>query len=339
MKNRIDSSRRKTPWDNNNDLTLTQLFIIDKYEKNYNFKHPKLLDTNEHLLINSIEIKKCAYCESTNIIKRGFTNNKIQRYYCKDCKKRCTPITNTIFDDHKISITEWIEFLLDIFNYSSSTLTSKVNKNSINTSIYWLHKVFLILKEYQNDIKLSGTVYLDEMFYTVIKSDLIKNNGKKLRGISKNQYCIGIAYDEKNVIAFVECMGKTTAKITKKTFINHINPESKLIHDDEKAHADLVKELNLKSESYNSLYLKTLDDKDNPLRPINHQCDLIRKFLNTHSGFDREDLQNYLNLYCFMNSKPRNKLEKVNKLLELSLSTRVTLKYRDFYKTKNKDNT
>ena len=40
-----------------------------------------------------------------------------------------------------------------------------------------------------------------------------------------------------------------------------------------------------------------------------------------------------------MNSKPRNKLEKVNKLLELSLSTRVTLKYRDFYKTKNKDNT
>lgn len=40
-----------------------------------------------------------------------------------------------------------------------------------------------------------------------------------------------------------------------------------------------------------------------------------------------------------MNSKPRNKLEKVNKLLKLSLSTKITLKFRDFYRTKNKDNT
>ena len=64
-------------------------------------------------------------------------------------------------------------------------------------------------------------------------------------------------------------------------------------------------------EKYKSSYLKKLDDKNNPLTPLNHQCDLIRKFLNTHSGFDRKDLQNFLNLYCFMTSSPRNKLEKV----------------------------
>ena len=66
--------------------------------------------------------------------------------------------------------------------------------------------------------------------------------------------------------------------------------DSKLIHDDEKAHRELVKKLKLVDDSYKSTRLKTKKDNDNPLRPINHQCDLIRQFLNTHSGFDGEDL-------------------------------------------------
>ena len=174
------------------------------------------------------------------------------------------------------------------------------------------------------------------MFYSVIKGDIEKKNGKKLRGLSRNQYCIGIGYDDTNIIAIVEGFGKTSSDLTKLTFINHIEENSRLIHDDEKAHRKLVKELKLIDKSYSSTWLKTRTDKENPLRPINHQCDLIRQFLNTHSGFDRDNLQDYLNLYCFMNSKPRNKLEKLNILLELALNTKVTLKYRDLFETKEK---
>lgn len=178
MKNRIDTSRRKTPWDNE-EQTVIQKFISRKYMDNYNQKHPKLSETDESVIINSIEIKECHYCHSKNIIKRGKNQNKIQRYYCNDCKKRFTPITGTIFENHKISITEWIEFLLDIFNYSSTTLTSKVNKNSINTSNYWLHKVFLVLKDNQKDKMLKDKFYIDEMFYSVMKSDIKTKDGKK----------------------------------------------------------------------------------------------------------------------------------------------------------------
>lgn len=174
------------------------------------------------------------------------------------------------------------------------------------------------------------------MFYTVMKGDIKTKDGKKLRGISRNQYCIGIGYDKSNIIAIVECLGKTTTQITKDTFINHIEPESRLIHDDEKSHKVLIDDLNLVNESYKSSYLKKLDDKVNPLRSINHQCDLIRQFLNTHSGFDRNDLQDYLNLYCFMNSKPRNKLGKVKLLLELALTTKVSLKYRQLFNVEKK---
>lgn len=336
MKNRIDTSRQKTPWDNCKDRTTIQSFVMNKYKNDYKLKHPKLSSTNENELLNSIEIKQCKICLSENIIKRGKTKNGIQLYYCKQCKKRFTITTNTIFENHKIPITEWINFLLDLFNYGSTTLISKINKNSINTAIYWLHKTFLVLRDWQDDIILKNNVYIDEMFYKVIKSDIETKEGKQFRGISRNQYCIGIGYDGDNIVAKVECLGKTTKRLTVETFKNHIEKGSKLIHDDEKSHKELIKELQLDSESYNSIVLKTKEDKDNPLRPVNHQCDLIRQFLNAHSGFDREDLQDYLNLYCFMNSGHKNKLEKVEELLMLSLNKNVNLSYRDFFKKDDK---
>lgn len=336
MKNRIDSSRSKTPWDNCDNLTLSQNFIMNKYKENYNNRHPRLLDTEEYKLINSIEIKLCPYCNNKNIIKRGFTKNKVQRYYCNECKKRFSPLTNTIFDKHKISLTEWIEFLLDIFNYGSISLTAKVNKNAINTTKYWLHKLFLVLNNNKMEPTLSGNVFLDEFYYSVIKSDIVtKEDGSKLRGISKNKHCIGLAYDGTNVIAKCEGMAKPTIKSTENAFVNCISIGSTLIHDDEKSHKILIDKLKLVDKCYKSTDLKLLKDEDNPLRPINHQCDLLRQFLNAHSGFDRENLQDYLNLYCFMNSGHKNKLDKVDELLMLSLTTKVTLKYRDFYEIKS----
>ncbi len=331
MKNRIDTSRQKTPWDKCKEKTKTQYFISKIYKENYQIKHRKLKDTNENEIINSVEISRCRHCNSLEIVRRGYTASGIKRFYCKFCHKTFTPITGTIFENHKISITEWIEFLLDLFNYGSTTLISKINKNSINTSIYWLHKVFLVLKDYQKETVLSGTVYIDEMFYKVIKSDIETKDGKQLRGLSHNQYCIGIGYDGKNIIAKVEGLGKTSTERTNEVFQEHINLNSKLIHDDEKSHRELVIKLNLIDESYKSTYLKKLKDDENPLRPINHQCDLIRQFLNAHSGFDREDLQNYLNLYCFMNSGHKNRLEKVDEFFNMALAANIKLTYRKLF--------
>lgn len=44
MKNRIDTSRPKTPWDNRDDNTVLQNFIKEKYKENYSLKHHKLSD-------------------------------------------------------------------------------------------------------------------------------------------------------------------------------------------------------------------------------------------------------------------------------------------------------
>jgi hypothetical protein len=49
-------------------------------------------------------------------------------------------------------------------------------------------------------------------------------------------------------------------------FSNRIAPGSTLVHDKEKSHQQLVRELNLTSEVYDSREIKKLDDSDKPIR-------------------------------------------------------------------------
>lgn len=329
-------SRKKTPWDHNNDLSPMESFIKSKYLDSYDYKHPSIKDTKEADLLNSYEVSCCKRCNSLDFKKKGFTKNGIQRYFCNTCKRYFNVLTSTLFDNHKISISEWIEFCLDIFRFESINLTSKTNKNSFTTSKYWLYKLFYIIEDIQDDIVLEGNVYIDETFYPVIESNKIVKDGKKLRGLSKNQICIGIAYDGRYVYARVEGFGKTSQKKTKDTFINHIKAGSHLIHDKEKSHKILIKELKLTDESYDANKLKKYKDKDNPLNPINRQCYLLKRFLRSHSGFDRDDIQCYINLYCFISNPPVNKLEKVEIILNRAIDFTKSLKYRDFYTSKSK---
>ena len=39
MKNRIDTSRQKTPWDSKDEKTILQNFVSKKYKENYKAKH------------------------------------------------------------------------------------------------------------------------------------------------------------------------------------------------------------------------------------------------------------------------------------------------------------
>lgn len=189
-------SRRRTPWDESINLTPLQGYIKGKYLDHYDYHHPSIIESDEATLFNSYKVERCPYCESQLFIKKGFYQTGLQRYRCLECKRYFSIITGTIFEDRKIPISEWIEFLLNLMNYSSYELNAKVNKNSSTTSKYWTKKVFVLLEDYQDDIVLEGKVYIDEFYYKVIRREVIKRkDGKELRGLSQNEYCIGIGYD------------------------------------------------------------------------------------------------------------------------------------------------
>ncbi|MGE4585214.1 MAG: hypothetical protein AB7C91_11245 [Sphaerochaeta sp.] len=207
-------SRRKTPWTGKTEgVTPLQALIDNCTGRDYDHRHPEIEEISEQDFFNSIDLKSCRYCGSTRIVKDGRAKNKTIRYKCKDCGKRFTAITNTIFDSHKLPISEWMGFLLDVFGYGSFNLTSKVNRNSGNTTKYWRDKTFLLVRGIQDDIVLEGRVWSDETFFKV-RSNAIRSHGDgtEFRGLSINQLCIGVACDKHGHSLYIlEGFGKTSA--------------------------------------------------------------------------------------------------------------------------------
>jgi len=325
-------SRRKTPWDEKEERNEVEEFLYQHHKIQYEERHPKLTETGERELINAYEPKRCAKCGSEKYKMNGYTGNGVQRYKCSSCGQTFTSVTGTIFEGHKISVSEWIEYCMNIFRYVSINADSWNNRNAFTTSRYWLEKLFLVLESYQSEVRLSGKVWLDETFYSVRNMDIARTaEGNKLRGLSVNQMCIGVVCDESRSLCVFEGYGKPTQKKTYESFKAHIAVGSTLIHDNEKAHKKLVNELQLNSISHDSNAIKRLNDRDNPLNRVNRIHFLLKNFLYAHTSFDRSKIQGYLNLFSFVMNPPSDHLEKVELLLDLSFSNPKSLRYRDFF--------
>lgn len=324
-------SRQETPWDLCNDLTPTQEFLKTHYKVHYDLRHPHLKDTGESAVINSYVPPKCPCCGSETFKKNGLTANGVQRYKCL-CGQSFTPTTGTIFDDHKISISEWMEYCLNLFRQVSINADSWNNKNAYTTSQYWLKKVFITLEGWQKNIQLSGNVYLDETYYSYVSGDP-RNFTEKGRSRA-NKLCIGVAMDDTHMVCLLEGDGKTSFKKTIDAFGDIIVPGSKLIHDGEYSHSKLIELLNLQSEVHPNKETKGLPDNKNPLNPINQMHNRLKRFLNSHSGFNRDDIQGYLDLFAFVHNPPSDPLEKVELLLKTAFSNPKKLRYRDVFASK-----
>ena len=274
-----------------------QEFLHNHYKQHYDERHPDIDSTGEVQLINSYIPNECPHCTSVTMKKNGLTANGVQRYKCSECRQTFTPITHTIFDNHKISLSEWLEYSLNIFRYVSINADSWNNKNAFTTSRYWLEKLFLVLRSYPATLKFEGKIWFDETFYSVRSEDIERTeSGGKLRGLSSNQMCIGVLCDKNKTLCIFEGFGQPK-----------------------------------KSISYDSRELKRYTDADNPLQRVNHIHYLLKGFLYAHTSFNRDKLQDYLNLFTLVMNPPSNHLEKVEIILELAIKTRIFLRYRDFY--------
>ena len=298
MNNRKSGSRewghslRRMPWDQENNIpTNTEKLISSTVDEWYLAKHREA-SAEEISLINSLIPATCPHCRSKDYIKKGFSSGRIQRYQCKCCDQKFSPLTNTIFDSKKILFSEWIEFLLHLFEFHSIVTSARDNRNASSTGKYWLIKVFSVLRDVQSEVKLHGNVYIDEMYFSKYPRDLVKKNRKKLRGISRNKICIAVGRDDfGNILIVTENVSKPSLKSTWKAYGSHIKECSHLIHGDEHSHSVLVENLKLSESVYPTSETKGLKDEDNPMDPINDLHALIRRFMGEHGGFSREDMQ------------------------------------------------
>lgn len=77
-----------------------------------------------------------------------------------------------------------------------------------------------------------------------------------------------------------------------------------------------------------------MPDGDNPLDPVNEMHFLLKAFLRSHSGFDRADLQGYLDLFHVIVNEPADRLEKAAMVLDRAMRNPKTIRFRDHYNVK-----
>lgn len=278
--------------------------------------------------------EKCPFCGSPSLSNWGFTKDGFARQRClsEGCGRTFTPLTGTIFDSFKIPPTEWMEFLLHLFEFHSITSSARDNRNAGSTGDYWLTKIFAVLRHIQDEIVLGPAVIIDEMSVREISGALIVDErGRKLRGNSRNRINIACGIDPwtNDCFAVVAGLGKLGGQRCVDAYAPHIARKSWVVHDGEKAHRALFEKLDLSGECYRSEETVGLSDRMDPLGPINDLHAYIRDFIESHPSMDRDGLQNWLNLFVFIWNGARNRYEKVARFMELAMRERVLLRYRD----------
>lgn len=116
-----------------------------------------------------------------------------------------------------------------------------------------------------------------------------------------------------------------------KAFGSNVERGTTLAHDSENGHNRLVRELGPVDERYDAKEIKKLPDKENPLREVNRLCSPLKLFPNSHSGFDRGDINGYLDVFWVMMNPPTDKMEKAALVLGRAISTPKSLSFRQFY--------
>lgn len=162
-------------------LDESDTMIVSTTNAWYDTKHP-IQTIDEIKMINSLAIEEFPFCHRRHFHKDGFNKFRIQIYQCNECKRKFNPLTDTIFDLHKKPISQWIEFLMHLFQLQSIKVSAIDNTNANSSGRCWTIKVFRALKHYQDDLIVQGDFYTDETDIPIMPHDIIYKDGKKLRG-------------------------------------------------------------------------------------------------------------------------------------------------------------
>ena len=147
----------------------------------------------------------------------------------------------------------------------------------------------------------------------------IRKVKQEFRGISRNKICILIATDKKLSFAHVTNHGRPQRLINYEMCKKHITSGSLLISDIDNSLVYTANQLNLQRLTYKS----NTQEAYGALEPIDTLCGQLKLFLNKHRGFKKDILQDYINLFIFIENEKsitRDLYEVTIKLMKMIIN-------------------
>ena len=149
----------------------------------------------------------CPKCGSYGpLSKNGKSPKGVQRFRCPSCER------TFILDESSTKHLHTSDYFFKKFiGYMIDDVTLEVISRNLNINIktahYYRYLVFHALSDYQSEIKMGGTILIDETFISIRekKYKIYRADGKDLRGLSFNQLC---------VITLINLQGISLAKVS-----------------------------------------------------------------------------------------------------------------------------
>lgn len=320
-----------TPRDIENLISMLQKLLGEKFEDKSTISKIVKQESNELV---------CPHChKNDNVIKNGFTKNKIQRYKCKSCKKTFISTTGTVCYHSKLTLNDWktyFECMSD--DLSIRKTAAKMGKNK-NTVFAMRHKVLKSLASFRNNTKMEGKIEADETTLPINFKGMKQTNMprfSKKRGhaskIKNHKVCILGAIDEHdNYYLEIVDNGSITTEDIRDSLGNKLNNASYLITDCNPAYEKFASENNLKLEQVKSGTYKNNDGYT--LSEINGLHSNLFTFLYKFRGVSTKHLQGYIDWFLYKKyiSYAKEIIDHPKELFYYSIKQKTNITIKEIY--------
>ena len=281
-------------------------------------------DTIEGLLAKWGRRPLCPLCKGGDVRPDGTSDVGRSRFRCRSCGARFSALSGTIFANAKLPLHKIMRIVEVMRHNASLRLIETVCEVSHSTAFLWRHKVFSTVSGWQDRVVLSGRVWIDEMYFEDTRVERVPGAPRR-RGLSKDKVCVVVAIDSYGqALAIVSENGKPSTKRINKALKRHIRRGSTVVHDCEKAHNALVRDLELVDERYRAVTTDPVYLEQMAL--VNHLCSWIRRYVERFACMRSENLQAYLDWFVYLHRVHRDEKrwpveERVVRHLALSNGT------------------
>jgi len=293
--------------------------------KNYIVEHLSDLCSTKNFnskIISKFKAKDlfCKEC-GCKLYKNGKTKNGIQKYICSGCKITLSETTNTIICHSKLPFEIWSNVIDNLLNGFSLRRIAEENNISLLTSFRIRHKVLYALKNFIEDINLSGKIQSDEKYFSVNLKGTKKENmpryskkrtskGNSTRGISHHKICVVSSIDENdNLLLKIVGLGRCTTDMLKESLGKKLNNAKSVSADSASAYQSFCEKYNLTLHAIPSGFH---NDGIYNISEINGIHSQLETWLCKFRGVSTRHLQEYLDWFVYIfTMKKRFMLSKI----------------------------
>lgn len=268
----------------------------------------------------SEDISRCRNCATEgSVIKFGKDKNGKQRFKCKCCGATFTATSYSVISHSHCSADTWMKYIQLLIMGASLAKTAELCNISVQTAFIWRHKILSILQKDQENRVMNGIVEADDMFVSVSYKGNHKKSknftmprapykrGSDNRGSLAEKACVMCAVERKgNTYGEVLGTGVASENMLNHAFKERILSDTIVVTD--KAHglkryfqARSIEHIQISSHTNPRSTLSPPEVKGvYHIQNINNLHHRFRRFLHSYNGVATKYLNNYLNLYIWI---------------------------------------